>query len=319
MSYILSVEGLSVAYFMPDKTIYAVKDVSFGLEKDEILGIIGESGSGKSTVVHAILRLIKPPGRILTGRVYYNKRDILQMSEEEFSKEIRWSKISLVPQASQNALNPVITIENTFYYTAESHGITDKEKVKEKAIELLKMVGLDPKRVLKMYPFQLSGGMKQRVLIALSLLLNPEIILMDEPTSALDILNERLIMKLVKDLNKQLGVTIVFVTHDIAVVADIADRLLVMYKGEIMEIGKNEDIISNPFHPYTQMLISSIPTLKGSLKYALPPEDIPGEVKGCVFWPRCPYVMDKCKVEAPKNYYVSGRIVRCYLHAPNAT
>ncbi|WP_405049886.1 ABC transporter ATP-binding protein, partial [Saccharolobus sp.] len=230
---ILEVYNLNVIYDEGNNRIVrAVNDVSFGVEKGEVLGIIGESGSGKSTLINAILRAIRPPGKVVSGKVIFSGIDLFAIPIDEFRK-LLWKEISYVPQASQNALNPVLPVSETFYYIAMSHGEADKKSVIERARELLKLVSLDPNRVLSMYPFQLSGGMRQRVMIALSLLLNPKLILMDEPASALDMLNQELLLKLIKTINQELGVTIIYVTHDILNIAQIANRLLVMYKGYV--------------------------------------------------------------------------------------
>jgi peptide/nickel transport system ATP-binding protein len=314
---ILEVRNLSVIYDDGKKIIKAVNDVNFNVERGEILGIIGESGSGKTTLIHSIIRAIKPPGKISSGKIFYEGRNLLSLNENEF-KEILWKEISFVPQASQNALNPVLTIYKTFYYIAESHGKSDEKEVKERASELLKLVGLDPKRVLNMYPFQLSGGMKQRVMIALSLLLNPKLILMDEPTSALDMLNQQLILKLIKDINREFQVTIIYVTHDILNVAQIANRLLVMYKGYVMEEGKTEEVLKNPLNPYTHLLINSIPSLKGEIKAINVPEDEGIYNKGCPFLGRCSKSFNRCG-ELPEMRRIGSRSVRCHLYDSNAT
>ncbi|WP_338604384.1 ABC transporter ATP-binding protein [Sulfolobus tengchongensis] len=312
---ILEVSNLTVIYDEGNnRIIRAVNDVSFEVQRGEILGIIGESGSGKSTLISAILRAIKPPGKIISGRVIFNGVDLLSMNEDDF-RRLLWKEISYVPQASQNALNPVLPIRKIFYYEAVSHGEDDEAEITSRATDLLKLVGLDPKRVLNMYPFQLSGGMKQRIMIALSLLLNPKLVLMDEPASALDMLNQELILKLIKDINQQLGITIIYVTHDILNIAQIANRLLVMYKGYVMEEGETEDIVKNPLNPYTSLLISSIPPLKGEIR----PINIPSEEiiqirnKGCPFLNRCSKAFEKCS-ELPQIHIVKDRKVRCHLY-----
>jgi len=287
---ILEVYNLNVIYDEGNNRIVrAANDVSFGVEKGEVLGIIGESGSGKSTLISAILRAIRPPGKVVSGKVIFSGIDLFAIPIDEFRK-LLWKEISYVPQASQNALNPVLPVSETFYYIAMSHGEADKKSVIERARELLKLVSLDPNRVLSMYPFQLSGGMRQRVMIALSLLLNPKLILMDEPASALDMLNQELLLKLIKTINQELGVTIIYVTHDILNIAQIANRLLVMYKGYVMEEYKTEDIIKNPLNPYTSLLVSSIPSLKGEVKIINVPleESLVLKEKGCPFLSRCP-------------------------------
>ncbi|AOL16820.1 ABC transporter ATP-binding protein [Sulfolobus sp. A20] len=314
---LLEVLNLSVVYSTNDKIIKAVNDVNFDLEKGEILGIIGESGSGKSTLAHAIIRAIKPPGKIVSGMILFNGTDLLSVSLEEF-KKIMWKEISFVPQASQNALNPVINVYSSFKYIAESHGLKDESVMREKVNELIKSVGLDPKRVLSMYPFQLSGGMKQRIMIALSLLLDPKLIIMDEPTSALDMLNQELILRLIKEINRERQISIIFITHDILNVAQIADRLLVMYRGYVMEEGKAENIIKDPLNPYTKLLISSIPPVRGEIRPISIKEDASSLPisESCPFFSRCEYAFDRCK-ELPQLIGVKDRKVRCRLYESN--
>ncbi|ACP39352.1 ABC transporter ATP-binding protein [Saccharolobus islandicus] len=316
---ILEVYNLNVIYDEGNNRIVrAVNDVSFVVEKGEVLGIIGESGSGKSTLISAILRAIRPPGKVVSGKVIFSGIDLFAIPIDEFRK-LLWKEISYVPQASQNALNPVLPVSETFYYIAMSHGEADKKSVIERARELLKLVSLDPNRVLSMYPFQLSGGMRQRVMIALSLLLNPKLILMDEPASALDMLNQELLLKLIKTINQELGVTIIYVTHDILNIAQIANRLLVMYKGYVMEECKTEDIIKNPLNPYTSLLVSSIPSLKGEVKIINVPLEEPLllKEKGCPFLSRCPKAFGRCKEELPVIRLVKDRKVRCHLYGSN--
>ncbi len=312
---LLEVSDLSVIYDDGNKVVRAVNNVSFSLEKGEVLGIIGESGSGKSTLANAIIRAIKPPGKIVSGRVIYKGKNLLEMPYDEFRK-IMWKEISYVPQASQNALNPVITVYDSFKYVADSHGFNDEKALREKVNELMRLVGLDPRRVLSMYPFQLSGGMRQRVMIALSMLLDPELIIMDEPTSALDMLNQELILKLIKNINKEMQISIIYITHDILNVAQIADRLFVMYKGYMMEDGKTEDIIKDPLNPYTKLLISSIPPLKGEIKNINVKEDTSYYTSGCPFLSRCDHAFERCK-ELPSVFLYKNRKVRCWLYEPH--
>ncbi|MEM4769051.1 MAG: ABC transporter ATP-binding protein [Saccharolobus sp.] len=312
---LLEVYNLSVVYEDRKSVIRAVNNVSFSIEKGEILGIIGESGSGKTTLIQSIIRALKPPGKVVSGKVLFEGKDIFSFNDEEFRK-ILWKDISFVPQASQNALNPVLTVYKNFYYIWESHTNQDERELKNRANELLKLVGLDPKRVLDMYPFQLSGGMKQRIMIALSLLLNPKLVIMDEPTSALDMLNQQLILKLIRDINRKMQISIIYVTHDILNVAQIANRLLVMYKGYVMEEGKTEDIIKNPLNPYTYILISSIPSLRGEIRPITILEEVKSSKEGCPFLGRCPKAFGKC-IELPDLISVENRKVRCWLYATN--
>ncbi len=315
---LLKVENLSVSYYMDYGKIEAVKNVTFDLEKGEILSIIGESGSGKSTLAKAILRAIRPPGKIEDGsKVFFNDIDILSMKESNFRREILWKHISYVPQSSQNSLNNTMKIIDHFYDTAFSHGLNDKEEIRNTSKELLKMVRLDPDRVSNAYPFQLSGGMKQRVLIALSLLLNPDLIIMDEAVSSLDVATQRYILEIIKDINRKTGVSIIFITHDISIAAFISTKVIVMYAGEIMEVGRTEDVVKNPFHPYTVGLINSVPSINSNVSQIKPIKEGYPSAKGCPFNTRCEKVMGICMTSEPPMYSVSNRYVRCFLYGNN--
>ncbi|BCU67078.1 ABC transporter ATP-binding protein [Sulfolobales archaeon HS-7] len=313
----LSVEDLSVVYRTQGVDIAALKDITFNVNDGEIFGIIGESGSGKSTLAKAILRNIKPPG-FITGepRIFCYGRNIISMSQREFREKILWQLISYVPQSSLNSLNGTMRIIDHFYDTATSHGIS-KEKIREKALELLKMVRLEPEKVAVMYPHQLSGGMRQRVLIALSLLLNPKLVIMDEAVSALDVATQKHILDIIKDLNKSMGITVIFITHDIAIAAYLTHTIMVLYAGEIMEIGKTERIIKSPYHPYSVSLMSSVPSIRGSLEgVRVVKEGYPSRV-GCPFNTRCEYTSDICFKNHPELYEINSDYVRCFNYATN--
>lgn len=248
-----------------NKVLKAVENVSLDIYKGEVLGIIGESGSGKSTLSSAILRLIREPGRISQGEVVYlNGENLLAISEKEFNK-YRWKEVAAVFQAAQNALNPVITIKEHFKETYLAHKPnTKEEEILNKAKELLGFVRLEEK-VLSSYPFELSGGMKQRVLIALSLLLDPKLIILDEPTTALDVITQWYILEILRKINKERGVAIVFLTHDISIIGSMVDRIAVMYAGEIVEIGDVMKVYKTPKHPYTKALLGAIPSLQDDI------------------------------------------------------
>ncbi len=317
--YILEIKNLVVTYMTLRGPLKAVNNVSLKIRRGEILGIVGESGSGKSTLALAILRLLPRMARIVKGSILFNGEDLVKMPEEKL-REIRWKKISYVPQAALNALNPTIKIIDHFIETAKAHGVTDKKWVIEKASKLMKMLNLEPRRVLQSYPHELSGGMKQRVLIALSMLLDPEILILDEPTTALDVLTQRFIIDLLKDLHKKTGVTIIFITHDIATIADIADDVAVMYAGKIMELGDVFTVFKKPYHPYSRALIKSIPSLIGDVNEM---KSIPGTLPdlahpppGCLFHPRCTEAFERCRREEPPLIEVApGHLVSCWLYA----
>ncbi len=317
---IISVRNLRVVYHALRGIVKAVDNVSLDVEKGELIGIVGESGSGKTTLAMAILRLLpRKVARIVGGHIYFDGLDLATAPEEELRK-VRWSRISYVPQAALNALNPTLKIIDHFMETAKSHGIRDKKWVVERASELLETLRLEPGRVLNSYPHELSGGMKQRVLIALSMLLNPEVIILDEPTTALDVLTQYFILNLLRAIKEKYNMTMMFITHDIAVIAGIGDRVAVFYAGKVMEVGDVYTIFKRPAHPYTRALIKSIPTLTGDIEEMKPipgsPPDLINPPPGCRFHPRCPYAMEKCRREEPPMVRLKpGHLAACWLLA----
>ncbi len=316
---ILEVKNLVVHYLTARGPLPAVNDVSFSIEKGRIVGVVGESGSGKTTLALAILRQLPRLTRIHKGSVMFHGIDLVKLSEKEMN-EIRWKKISYVPQTALNALNPTIKIIDHFIETGNAHGINDKKLIVEKAVEIMKMLNLEPERVLYGYPHELSGGMKQRVLIALSMIFEPELLILDEPTTALDLLTQRLILDLIKDLHRRTHMTVMFITHDIATIADIADDVIVMYAGKLMEKGDVFTVFKNPHHPYTKALMSSIPDLTGDInKMRSIPGSLPDLINppsGCIFHPRCPYAFEKCKREEPPAVEIKpGHVVSCWLYS----
>jgi peptide/nickel transport system ATP-binding protein len=316
---ILNIKDLRVSYLIRRGEVKAVDGVSLGLYKGEILGIAGESGCGKSTLAAAILRLVKPPGIIKEGKVLYRGKDLLRLGEEEF-KLYRMTKIAYVPQGSMNSLNPVMRIRDQFMDMLKDHGLKiKKEELEERLREILSSMGLKTS-ILDRYPHELSGGMKQRTLIALSLIMNPEILIADEPTTALDVVSQRGVMNILRDLKDQRGTSIILITHDMAVQAELSDRVAIMYAGKIVEVGPTEEIYNEPLHPYTRLLIESIPSL-GDEKPRKSIEGIPPDLvnppKGCRFHPRCPfYIPGKCDTQEPMLIQASsGRSVACLLYS----
>jgi peptide/nickel transport system ATP-binding protein len=312
---VLEVRDLSVSYFMDRGTTLAVDRVSLDLAPREFLGIVGESGCGKSTLLFAIAQLLAPPAEITSGSVVFKGRNMVGLTDKEMST-VRWRDLSVVMQSAMNALNPVKSIGAQFSDAMRAHGAS-KGEITERSAEVLKMVGIDPVH-LKSYPHQLSGGMRQRSMIAMAMLFTPDLVIMDEPTSALDVVAQRSLMVQIKELQEQLGFAIIFVTHDMSLVSHFSDRLMVMYGGVVAEFGATRQVFDAPLHPYSIGLLEAFPSIRGP---RVPLTGIPGSPPnlasippGCRFAPRCPKVMARCEVEPPELYQVDGTLVRCFLH-----
>ncbi|MBO0995766.1 ABC transporter ATP-binding protein [Bacillus sp. SD088] len=304
METVIEFENVNVSFPMREGTVQAVRDVSLRIPKGKVTALVGESGSGKSTLASTLLRMVSAPGTISADSIQVDGQDVTKMSEKQLLN-YRWSEVSMVFQAAQNSLNPVVTIGEQFVETYRAHRKDAKNEVIEKrAIELLEYVKLEPKRVLRSYPHELSGGMKQRVMIAFSLLLEPKIVILDEPTTALDVITQDSIFSILEQINRDLGITLLLLSHDIAVVAKVADYLGVMYAGKIVEFDEIYTIFEHPKHPYTEGLLRAVPSLIHDLETIKP---IPGASpnllnlpKGCPFHPRCEYVMSHCKTVEPE-------------------
>lgn len=318
---LLLVENLSAFYEVKPKPVKAVNNVSFTLKPREVLGICGESGCGKTTLLKAITGLLKEPGYIHEGKILYHENDLAKLSDREFRK-IRWADISYIPQASMNSLNPVLNIRKQMVDTIRAHDTDVSEtEIVESLKQVLATVLLSPE-TLDMYPHELSGGMKQRILIGLATgaaTIRPKIIVADEPTSNLDVTTERYILKIFRELIENSETSVLFVTHNIAAQSQIADRLIIMYAGEVMEIGDVTGVFSNPLHPYTQALISATPSIDTIEKtISLPglPPDLRDPPIGCNFHPRCPVaIKGKCEVEDSETFEVEpGRFVKCHRY-----
>jgi peptide/nickel transport system ATP-binding protein len=298
---VLRVEGLSVRYDTPGGAVRAANGITFRVRAGERLGVAGESGSGKSTMALSLLRLIKPPGRIDAGSVWLDGRDLMTLSDEEM-RRLRLARIALVPQGSMNSLNPVLRIRDQIADALRDHDVTVTGwQLDGRLHDLLLRVGLGPE-VAGMFPHQLSGGMKQRVCIAIAMSLSPKVIVADEPTSALDVVVQRQVMDTLARAQADLGAAVILVGHDMGLMAQFVDRLGVMYAGRLVEISPVRDVFTEPLHPYTRMLIASLPSLvrKGVFQGipGLPPplRDLPA---GCAFHPRCPLAVDRCRSETP--------------------
>jgi oligopeptide transport system ATP-binding protein len=306
MATVLEVNNLETRFETHDGTVYAVNGVTFSLDEGETLGIVGESGCGKSVTMLSMLDLIpKPPGKVAGGEALFLGRDLLKLSSEEM-RQVRGAQISMIFQDPMTSLNPVLTIGDQIREPLEAHlGMTQDES-KQRAVELLKMVGIsDGDKRLDDYPFQFSGGMRQRVMIAMALTCSPKILIADEPTTALDVTIQAQIVELVKDLRNDLGMSIIWITHDLGIIAGLAQRVMVMYAGFIVERALVEELYEHPLHPYTRGLLGSLPRVDAESadkelvnRLGMPP-DLLTKPKGCPFSPRCPYVFSRCNEENP--------------------
>ena len=317
MHNILEIENLDVHFPINIGTVRAVDGVSWKLRQGEVMGLVGESGCGKSTLGFSIQRLLRPPGKIVNGRILYHGQDIVRMTEKEVL-DLRGSKIAMIFQDPLTSLNPLFRIDQHFLETMFTHekGLKKAEAFK-KAEQMLESLGISPERLLE-YPHQLSGGMRQRIMIGLGLILQPDLLIADEPTTALDVIVEAQFLDLLADLQKKFNLTIILITHNLGNVAQLADRISVMYGGNMVEVAEANSIFENPLHPYTQGLLSSIPNIKldqPKLK-TMPgsPPDLVNPPPGCVFHPRCPQAMDVCKTKKPETKTKDGHLVSCWLY-----
>lgn len=318
MEQLLKLENVNVSYVNKEKEVHAVRNVTFEINKGDSLGIVGESGSGKSTLAMALLKLHDPESTKVTGKASFEGTDLLSIPQEGMNK-LRWSKISVVFQKAMNALSPVHRINEQvedIYHVHEPHA--SKKEIQERMLYLLKLVNL-PERVYKLYPHEMSGGMLQRVAIAISLLHSPKLIIFDEATTALDVVTQGQILKEVVQMEKEINMTRIMITHDMSVVAASCNKVAVMYAGEMMEVGLVKDIFKNPLHPYTQGLLKSFPSLKGetSQLLAIPGflPDLSREACGCIFAPRCPHATTKCQKQRPAQTKAeNGHMAACWLY-----
>ena len=317
---LLEVDELTVDYQTESADVRAVNQVSFTVDPGEFLGIVGESGCGKSTLLFAVAQLLSPPGEIVAGKVIFHGRDMVRLGRGDL-QSMRWRDYSIVMQSAMNALNPMKNIGAQFKDTLEAHGNVSKEDVRRRSVEVMELVGIDPAH-LKSYPHQLSGGMRQRAMIAMALLFTPQLVIMDEPTSALDVVAQQSLMTKIKDLQRSLGFAIIFVTHDMSVVHRYSDHVLVMYAGQVAESARTDEVFERPLHPYTRGLMSAFPSVRGPRRELIgipgSPPDLARPPSGCLFHPRCPDVMPACLNHAPELYPVGDSQVRCLLYAEEA-
>lgn len=317
---IIEVKGLRTSFFTDEGEIPAVDNIDFHIKEGEILGVVGESGCGKSVTSLSIMGLVpNPPGKVVGGEIIFNGENIIHYSEKKM-RQIRGNEIAMIFQEPMTSLNPLFTIGNQMIEGIKIHMKWDKKKSRLKAIEIMKRVGLPrAEELMEEYPHQLSGGMRQRVMIAMAMACNPKLLIADEPTTALDVTIQSQILKLMKELNDEMNTAIMLITHDLGVVAQICERVVVMYAGKIVEEGEVSSIFKNPKHPYTKGLLKSVPDIrnKNERLYSIPGNvPKPGSIKhGCRFAERCEFAFERCSSESPELYKVDdrGHRVRCFL------
>jgi len=317
---LLEVNNLCVDYEMKRGTARAVNDVSFKLEQGETLGLIGESGCGKTTTAMSLLGFVTPPGRISGGSVIFKGKDLRSFSNEQM-RRLRGESISIVRQEAQNALNPVLTVGSQIGEVLREHGVKNNREIEARVDQLLEMVGISPERK-KSYPFEFSGGMRQRVMIALAAIAEPDLMILDEPITGLDVIVQRQLLNLLSDLRKKMNLTALLIAHDLSVIAEMCSRVAVMYGGYIVEAADVKTLYANPIHPYSKALIESYPRIRGEKKKL---RSIPGAPPrlltppdGCMFADRCPQAMEICRKVVPEQVLAEGRLVRCHLYTGEA-
>ncbi len=323
MTALLTVEDLKTSFFTSRGEVQAVRGVSFSVAPGETLGIVGESGSGKSITCMSILKLLKGTGRVLTGKAVFEGRDLLALDEDEL-RDIRGNDIAVIFQDPMTSLNPTISVGEQVMETILRHRNVSRAEARKRAVELFSLVRIpSAESRLKSYPHEFSGGMRQRVMIAMALACDPKLLIADEPTTALDVTIQRQILLLLKELQSRLGMAVILITHDLGVIAEFTDRVLVMYGGLIMEEGHVETLFATPVHPYTRGLLASVPDLRNEEHTRLTP--IPGSPpdmlkppSGCPFAPRCPLALRQCAHPAPLFEPGPDRFARCWLLHPDA-
>jgi peptide/nickel transport system ATP-binding protein len=297
---LIRIEDLVVDYVTRDRTLRAVDGVSLAIAPGEIVGLAGESGCGKSTLANAVMRILRPPARLTGGRIVFGGEDLAAMDDEHV-RRFRWRNVSMVFQSAMNSLNPVMRVGDQFVDMMRAHERISKSDSLARAADLLELVGIDRRRI-RAYPHELSGGMRQRVVIAMALALEPELVVMDEPTTALDVVVQREILQQVRDLQRELGFAVLFITHDLSLLLELAHRIAIMYAGQIIECAPAAELADGGRHPYTQGLVASFPPLTGPIDrlVGIPgtPPDLAAPPSGCRFHPRCPH----CRSENERLY-----------------
>ena len=306
---LLQVKNLCTSFDVDSGEVRAVNGVSFNLDKGKVLGIVGESGSGKSVTAYSIMRILVEPGRIKSGEILFNGEDIVKYSKKQM-REFRGKRVSIIFQDPMTSLNPVYTIGNQLREAIMLHTDRNRQQANERALEMLKLVGVNsPEQRLRQYPFELSGGMRQRIMIAMALCCEPDILIADEPTTALDVTIQAQILELMQELQKKLGMAIIMITHDLGVIADMCDEIIVMYAGRVCERGTADEIFYNPCHEYTKGLLRSIPRLDTNHARLIPisgsPVDLTNMPRGCAFASRCDNCMKICLNELPEELEIN--------------
>ena len=315
----LQVKNLCTSFNVDAGEVRAVNGISFNLDKGKVLGIVGESGSGKSVTAYSIMRILVEPGKIVGGEILFNGEDIVKYSKKQM-REFRGKRVSIIFQDPMTSLNPTFTIGNQLREAILLHTDRNRAEANARALEMLQLVGVnEPEKRLKQYPHELSGGMRQRVMIAMALACEPDILIADEPTTALDVTIQSQILELMKDLQKKMGMAIIMITHDLGVIADMCDEIIVMYAGRVCERGTVDEIFYNPRHEYTKGLLRSIPTLNGGHDKLIPiagsPVDLTNLPKGCAFASRCDRCMKICLTEQPEEVRVNdSHIASCWMN-----
>ncbi len=313
---LLKVKNLKTYFYTENGIIPAVENLSFNLKKGETLGIVGESGCGKSITSLSIMGLVpNPPGKVISGSIEFKGKDLLKLNEKEFNA-IRGKQMAMIFQEPMTSLNPVLTIGRQLTEVFETHEKMNKKDALEKSIEMLKKVKIPyaEKRIHE-YPHQLSGGMRQRVMIAMALCLSPELLICDEPTTALDVTIQAQILDLIKEVKDQFNMSVIFITHDLGVVWEVATNVMVMYAGEMVEYASRKELFTNPLHPYTKGLINALPDIDKEvselkvIRGMVP--DLTNKPKGCIFRERCDYQTSNCELNAPPVQDFNGHLIRC--------
>lgn len=317
---LLDIQDLKVSFFTPGGEVQAVRGVSWHLNEGEAIGIVGESGSGKSVSAYAVMRLLQTPGKVVGGSIMFDGGDLLALSEKEM-RCVRGNKIAMIFQDPMTSLNPVYTVGNQIREPLKLHLKLDSAAAKARAVELLRSVGIpNPSRRVKQYPFEFSGGMRQRAMISMALACEPKLLIADEPTTALDVTIQAQILEIMKELKQKTKMGIVLITHDLGIVSDICDKVIIMYGGEIVEYGPIESLFENPSHQYTLGLIGSLPKLEVDEKEVLKPihgspVDLMHPPAGCPFAPRCEKCMKVCLTEKPPYFKMDeDHFSACWLH-----